>query len=55
MHFSTKASDPVLNYEKLPKSDAPRYFGFSLSDKFIYEFVLEFFERRKQINVYEFL
>ena len=55
MHFSTKESDPVLNYESIPKQDTPRYFGFSLNDKFVHEFVVEFFERRKQINVYEFM
>jgi hypothetical protein len=26
-----------------------------LNDKFVHEFVVEFFERRKQINVYEFM
>ncbi|CDW90574.1 UNKNOWN [Stylonychia lemnae] len=55
MHFSTRHSDPVENYSKLPKSETPRFLGLSLNDKFLQEFFLEFLERRKEINVLEFI
>ena len=54
MHFSTKHSDAKDVYAKLDKGKT-KYLGVALSDTFLLDFFLEFFDRKKEINVVELM
>jgi hypothetical protein len=55
LHFSTKVTDPVDVYGKLASSQESKYLGVTLSDSFLQDWLNEFFQRRKEINVVEML
>lgn len=54
LHFSTKVTNPIDVYSKIPiKED--RYLALTLSDTFLQDWINEFFDRRKEFNVIEML
>ena len=54
LHFSTKVSDPLDVYAKIPFKEE-RYLALTLSDTFLQDWINEFFDRRKEINVVELM
>lgn len=55
LHFSTKQTDAKDVYKKLDTSASPRYLELALSDTFLLDWFMEFFDRKKEINVIELM
>ncbi|CDW87154.1 UNKNOWN [Stylonychia lemnae] len=55
IHLSTIATNPILNYySDLPQQE-PKFFGITISDKFVEEFIKELIKRKKRLNVLEYI
>ncbi|CDW87202.1 UNKNOWN [Stylonychia lemnae] len=55
LHFSKQDSDPIQDYYADLPVQSPRYFAITVSEKFFQEFLLEFFNRKKRLNLLEYM
>jgi hypothetical protein len=54
IHFSGKNTPATTYYQKLD-TKTPKYFGLTLNDKIVEDFLMEFFLRRQEQNLIELL
>ncbi|CDW89369.1 UNKNOWN [Stylonychia lemnae] len=55
LHFSKEDSDPIQDYYADLPFELPKYFAITVSEKFFQEFLQEFYNRKKRLNLLEYL